>query len=429
MPLLAAHLSFALAAAPPEVGAAVPRGLAHPEDAAVVVANEDYAFLADVPYASRDADAVAEALRAARGIPADHVQHLRGANREQLLDAVDRAVGTLGPGGTLWVYFAGHGAASPSTTEPLLVGDDAKSDPAVFASRSVALPELEARVGDRPLVLVVDACFAGASRTGEALLPGARFVVPAWSGGGAAGGVVVRAADADQVAGPYEAARHGLFTWSWVGGLRGWADGAGGSERDGRVTVAELDAYVASALRTLQVHGQTPVWRGDRELVLVEGSTLEAAPDLSTLPRPGERPEPTPRPVPFREGPRPPIAHVSGSVWSADGESLTGLEVRAIALQDPQGAAAVRRLKSIPWGQGIAGLVVFEGLALGITGFALSASPSWSEEPGEAAGWRAMGIVGSSIGAAGVGWELWLGGRQRRARDELGAAANRVLGE
>ncbi|MFT6146249.1 MAG: hypothetical protein ACJATT_001271 [Myxococcota bacterium] len=84
-------------------------------DPAVIIGIEDDAFLPDVPYAERDAWAVSEALSASVGVPRARVNVLTDTpSREQMLAAVTEAAESIDPDGTVWVYFAGHGAGRPA---------------------------------------------------------------------------------------------------------------------------------------------------------------------------------------------------------------------------------------------------------------------------------------------------------------------------
>ena len=150
-------------------------------DAAVVIGIEDYAFLPDVPYAERDAWAVSETLSASIGVPRGRVNVLTdNPSREQMLSAVTEAAESVGTGGTVWVYFAGHGAADPASGERVLLGVDAQAERDAFASRGVTVEALEgaASEGGADVFLIIDACFTGKGRDGDALVPGARMVIP-----------------------------------------------------------------------------------------------------------------------------------------------------------------------------------------------------------------------------------------------------------
>lgn len=270
-------------ASPPSLVEPARSGETHPHDAAVVVGIEDYAFLPDVPHARRDLAAVAEMLVYTRGVPADKVQRLDGGNREQILAAVERARGQVGPDGTLWVYFAGHGAADPADGRLLLVGDDAKPDPAAFAARSLDVAALTDSLPDGAVVLL-DTCWAGAARTGEALLADSRFAVPTWAVPAPDRVTLWTAAAPSELAGAYHPARHGAFTYFAVGALRGWADGELSGDRDGVVTWDEASAWVTRALAATGTRGQSPTLTGPRGLAVTRGR-LEAGPALSDLPQ------------------------------------------------------------------------------------------------------------------------------------------------
>lgn len=155
-----------------------------PGDAAVVVGIEDYTHIAAVPYATRDAAAFHDALIYTVGIPPARVRLMdRGASAEAIRQAVAEVADLVRVGGTLWVYFAGHGAASTRTGERLLLGQDVRADPGAFEERAVAVAELRdlATRGGGRAVLVLDACYTGKDRAGRELVEGGRFAVPVYA--------------------------------------------------------------------------------------------------------------------------------------------------------------------------------------------------------------------------------------------------------
>ena len=282
--LLVIFQSVAFAVPLPDVDTPPKAGGAAPLDAAVVIGVEDYGYIPDVEFARRDADAFQAFLRATRGIPADRIRRVSDpdANREQILDAVRTMAGLVGSGGQLWVYYAGHGAADPATGERLLLGDDVKTDPTAWRARAVSVQELGDAASTASVLLVLDACFNGRGRDGAELSPGSRYAVPSWTAEVGPQVTVWAATSPNELAGPLRTAGHGAFTYFALGALRGWADGEGGSPRDGVVTLAEANAYVVRALRAAQQVGQTPEVRGDDGLVLVQRAT-EAGPDLNVV--------------------------------------------------------------------------------------------------------------------------------------------------
>jgi uncharacterized caspase-like protein len=241
----------------------------------VVIGLEQYPFLgAGVPFARRDAQSFDDLLVYTLGVPQQRIQALSAGAREQMLAAIQRAAQEAGSGGTVWIYFAGHGAANPQSGERMLLGDDVRADAVAFASRGVGVSEIERVVtaaGARP-VLVLDTCFAGASRSGASILGGTRLVVPAYAVANTSDGAAQwNAAAPDQISGPLPSVEHGAFTYYAVGALRGWADGELDGQRDGTVTAAEAQAYVTRALRRTGQNTQQPVYVGPDDLVLSTG--------------------------------------------------------------------------------------------------------------------------------------------------------------
>lgn len=270
-------LATAAMAAPPSVDTPLKTGARAPDAAAVVIGIEDYAFVPDVPYATRDAAAVRDFLVYTHGMAPARVELLPPtANRELILEAAERAADRAGPDGAVWLYFAGHGAADPSTGEHLLLGVDVQARPEAFRARAVTVAELEEAAGaaGAEVVSILDTCWSGVGRSGESLAGGTRFAVPTYAL--PERGQVVRwtATAPDQLSHPLPAAEHGAFTYFALGAMRGWADGALG-EPDGTVTLEEAQEYVARALRTSEVGTQTPEVTGTADTVLAASKKLE----------------------------------------------------------------------------------------------------------------------------------------------------------
>ncbi len=276
------------AAAVPSIDDPLRTGARAPGDAAVVIGVEDYAFLPDVPYAERDAQAMEDLFIYTMGIPYDRVRRLsEDASREAVLKAVEQAAGQVGPEGTLWVYYAGHGAASPSTGERLLLGVDTMANADSFEARGVGIEAIKGAAADvHRTVLLVDACYAGAARGGQELLAGKRFAVPAYVRPTTGGWVEWNAAQPNELSGPLEPVRHGAFTWAVAGALRGWADGQLTGEADGVVTLEEAQLFVERTLRTAAVHDQRPDMSAKdlaSPLTHLPLDKVEAAPDPAAL--------------------------------------------------------------------------------------------------------------------------------------------------
>jgi len=290
--MVALALPAAARAGPPLLDQPAARQGPSQNDVALVIGIGDYAFVADVPYADRDARAFAAYLIRTRGVAADRVRVLLDGNatREAIGEGLDWLAATATPQSTVWVYFAGHGLPSPDGQDGLLAGADVQQTAASIAARSLSRKALVDRAGAAPAaraVVLIDACFSGQSRDGKAVgPPGMRPLVrlPALRAG--ASTVVMSAAGADEASGPYDSVKQGLFTYFAVGGLRGWADGDG----DKIVTVEELHGYVRRAMATVLSDGsrrQTPQLElspdDARQAWWLARAVSEAGPDLAAL--------------------------------------------------------------------------------------------------------------------------------------------------
>jgi len=240
-------------------------GYVKPEDVAVVIGIGAYreASLPAVKYARRDAEVVAKYLENLSGIPKANIALLTDANATKsdieayLEDWLPRRVNA---NSRVYLYYAGHGAPEPDGTKAYIVPYDGHPD---FTSKLIPLARIQEalnRLKARESVVLLDSCFSGASGR-SVMQSGIRPLVLSGQRQLAAGekSVVVASASGSEVTSDFDQARHGLFTYYLLKGLRGEADRNG----NGRVTLGELFAFVSSnvtmtASRELN-RTQTPV--------------------------------------------------------------------------------------------------------------------------------------------------------------------------
>lgn len=259
-------LPLALAVEVPPIQGGAPKVRPARKDVALVVSNQDYSALPDADHAAADGEAVAALLTGFVGVEADRVVRLRDASTAELAAAVPRVAALGRKGGTLWVFFAGHGAGG-ARGQRLLLGTDAAADAEALAGVSVEWVASEAARSEASRVVVVlDAGFGGLGREGEELYPGKRFVVGAEAAPADPRVTVWMATSGAEAAGVFSEAEHGLFTWSVVGALRGWADGRGGTPADRVVQLHEAQVYAAGLVRALGGSGQRPTREPRAEL-------------------------------------------------------------------------------------------------------------------------------------------------------------------
>ncbi|MBH25821.1 MAG: hypothetical protein CMH57_15550 [Myxococcales bacterium] len=257
-----------------------------PEDAAVIVGVEDYVFVADVPGAVANANDWYVYLRRVRGVPRGNMVLLRNqeATREGLTDALKEATDRVGPGGTLWFIFVGHGAPSEDGSDGVLIGADAQQNPRSLYARSLTRAEVLAALGQGPqqqTVVLLDACFNGRGADGSVLIPGLQPLLPvAEKVEGQDSALILSAGGADQFAGPLPRLDRPAFSYLMIGALRGWADANG----DQQVTAAEALDYARDTLRVMVKDRQQDPQRvlGSGSRVLSQGE-MEAGPDLDAI--------------------------------------------------------------------------------------------------------------------------------------------------
>lgn len=276
----------ALAAKAPNVDPAVRTGERAGRDAALVIGNEGYQALPQAVWAQDDARSFRGWAEATRGISPRRIQFAVDADAATLTKLAKRSSWRVRKRGTLWVFYAGHGTVDDEGRRLLLPVD---ADAGNLQSRAIALDELVATLrktkrADR-IVVVLDAGFGNVARDGLDLVPGREAADPGpfptddervayWSADATLG--------ASQ---PFEPAKHGLFTWTAMGALRGWADGELDGRPDGRVTLAEAQLYTLRVGR--QLGRDVDPWRDPRmaqgSWSLAQGDHMEAGPDDALL--------------------------------------------------------------------------------------------------------------------------------------------------
>ncbi len=267
----------------PSVDRAPDSGLSATRDAAVIIGVEGYEQLPQATFATADARAWASWLSESIGVRSSRTTLLEDPDYTTVYKALRRAGSRVRRHGTLWVVFAGHGAIA--NNQRTLLTREAAAD--ALGTDGMTLAEatkqlLRRRRADR-LVYVFDAAFDGRGRDGMELVPGTRFEVPDTDPVTDDERVVIWTASLGPVD-TWADAGHGTFTWTALGGLRGWADGILDGQPDGHVTLAEANAYAEWTGRMLGKPVR-PGLLGDasHDLVLGAGSWLQTGPTNDQL--------------------------------------------------------------------------------------------------------------------------------------------------
>jgi len=267
----------------PDLSAPPPLQGGGESDAALLIGIEDYLLVEDVPGALDNIDDWYMWLKKTRGLPLGSTVMLRDeqATRETILEETQEAAGRVGPGGTLWFLFIGHGAPSKDGQDGLLLGADVQQTASSVYARGVSqaeLLEILARGSGANTVLVLDTCFSGKSGGGAALVDGLQPLIPGYAVQ-KPGATILTAGRGNEFAGPLPGVPRPAFSYLVLGGLYGWADLDG----NGDVTAGEAVRYAGGVLTELvRDRRQNPELVGsDEDLVLSHGQL--SRPDLTTI--------------------------------------------------------------------------------------------------------------------------------------------------
>ena len=208
---------------------------------ALIIANENYQFVAPVASALHDGEVFAEYCEKTLGIPKTRIRHYSDAS----LGVVQRAmadlrnmVGALNASNNdvnVIVYYAGHGMPDEATKDAFLlpVDGDAQISETCFAL-SRLYKELD-EMNATNVMVFLDACFSGATRDGS-MVVAARGIARVPKKQGLTGKVAVFSATSeDQTAMPYNEKGHGMFTYFLLKRLQ---------ETEGNVSLVDLKDYL-----------------------------------------------------------------------------------------------------------------------------------------------------------------------------------------
>jgi hypothetical protein len=235
----------------PQISPAIRSRTKAKRDYAIIVANETYASLPQVRWALDDGAAVYDYLRNTRGVSKWRIRYVKNASHYRLKSYMKKGRYNSSSRGTLWVYFSGHGYVDEDGQRILLGVDANPMDPSAKGLSLGKIISDSARGKASQVVIILDTGFGNQGRDGLELVPGAEIQIP--SGFGELPEKVFIWA-ADQRGGPaagYQLARHGLHTYTVLGALRGWADGAIDGERDGEISIAEAQRFTTRTQRHL----------------------------------------------------------------------------------------------------------------------------------------------------------------------------------
>ena len=230
----------------------------------VIIGNEKYQKVSEVPFASNDAKIIAAYCNKTLGIPSQNIRKYDNVTFGTMLTALsdiksiaDAYEGNL----NVIFYYAGHGVPNETTHDAYLLPVDADGR---YTEVCYPVSRLYKELGElnaKSVVVFMDACFSGTKR-GNGMLMSARGVaIKAKTQIPHGNMVVFSAATGDETAYPYDEKGHGLFTYYLLKKLQ---------ESKGDCSLGELSDFVRQNVRQKSIlvnrKSQTPTIQTSQSL-------------------------------------------------------------------------------------------------------------------------------------------------------------------
>lgn len=240
-----------------EVDKNIPVGnVLNPNTFALIIANENYHDVAEVPNALNDGEIFSEYCEKIFGLPKENIHLVKNAtlnNLKREMNLMHQIADVYLGEANFLIYYAGHGIPDETSGDSFLLPVDGyPSD----LSTCYSLNDFYSNLGNFPsnkTFVFIDACFSGAQR-GDGMLKTARGVALKSKPASPKGKMVVfSAAQSDETAYPLDKEKHGLFTYWLLKALK---------DSKGNITLGELSEQVINNVgkQSLVINGkkQTP---------------------------------------------------------------------------------------------------------------------------------------------------------------------------
>ena len=213
---------------------------------AIVIGVENYRQkLPKADFATQDAKLVADYLTKVMGYPEENVVTLMNdrATNVDLVKYFEKWLpNNVEPGSTVFVYYSGHGAPNPKTSDAYLVPYD--GDPSFIDETGYSLKRMYAALGKLPakeVIVALDSCFSGAGGR-SVIAKGSRPLVMNLQNNVSIpkNMTVLSASSGDQTSSTYDEKGHGLFTYFLLKGIKN----EDVVKQDGSLKIDDLYGYL-----------------------------------------------------------------------------------------------------------------------------------------------------------------------------------------
>lgn len=223
---------------------------------AVIIGCENYKDVANVPYAIHDGETFGKYCEKTLGIPKNNIKLIKDAtlnNIKRQLNWIQQIINVYEGEVNIVVYYAGHGIPDEKNKSAYLLPVDGIGND---VSTGYSLDNLYSQLSDsraKSVIILLDACFSGATREGGMLSSARSVAIKAKPNVPKGNMIVFSAAQGDETAYPYNEKGHGMFSYYLMKKLQ---------NTKGDVSLGELSEYVINQVKknSIIVNGklQTP---------------------------------------------------------------------------------------------------------------------------------------------------------------------------
>jgi hypothetical protein len=219
------------------------------DSVAIIIGVSDYRNLPKAAHADDDARAFYDYAIRALGVKPENIKLLVNQDADEI--EIYKAFKTWLPSKVrkttdVFVFYSGHGYTTADGKG--LYWFPHRADRDLISKTAILVEELNNDIlatNPRSVTVFADACYSGQARSGETLIASARPIAPkAETRLFPENFTVITASQHDQISSSSPDLQHGIFSYYLMKGMEGEAD----SNRDGKITLGEMQAYLAETV-------------------------------------------------------------------------------------------------------------------------------------------------------------------------------------
>lgn len=183
---------------------------------AFIFANENYQDVASVPNAINDGESVYKYCLYTLGIPETNIHFVKDAtlnNMRREINMIKKIAEAYNGNASFIFYYAGHGIPDEKTHNSYIMPVDGYGADITTCYSLSDIYDTFGTIPSKKNIILLDACFSGATRQGEMLASARGVAIKSKQGIPTGNTVVISSAQGDETAYPYKEKKHGLFTY------------------------------------------------------------------------------------------------------------------------------------------------------------------------------------------------------------------------